>query len=252
MGAQVKMSKSKKNVIDPQDIIDTYGADAARLFILSDSPPERDIEWTTAGIEGAWKYVNKLYKSIQDIVNANVLAPIAVEKPESFGESATTLRKIAHRAADNIGKDIENFHMNRAVARLREFSNAFSSIHAVKSGDTGLDWALREALEYFVIMINPMMPHLAEELWEALGHNTPLTQISWPKAEKHLLADDTVTLAVQVNGKMRATITLPASADKDTAEKTALAEGSVQSALAGLTVKKIIVVPGRVVNVVAA
>ncbi len=245
MGAQIKMSKSKRNVIDPQDIIDTYGADAARLFILSDSPPERDIEWTTSGIEGAWRYINKLHRLIADASDSLS----TVQKPAAFSDAATKLRRDAHKAIDGVGRDIEAFHMNKAVARLRELSNA---IGAFKPADDADKWALREAIESFLIMINPVMPHLAEELWEGLGHKTGLTKTPWPKVDPALLESDTVTIAVQVNGKTRATITLPANADQKTAEDAALAENTVKAALEGKSVKKIIVVPGRIVNVVAA
>jgi leucyl-tRNA synthetase len=246
MGAQTKMSKSKKNVIDPQDIIDTYGADAARLFILSDSPPERDIEWTTAGIEGAWRYINKLFRMISDA--AEICADIK-QKPASFSEPANALRRETHKTIDAVGRDIEAFHMNKAVARLRELSNTVGDF---KPSDDADKWALREAIESFIIMVNPMMPHFAEEIWEMLGNKTGLTQISWPKADESLLSNDTVTMAVQVNGKMRATITLPANAEQKQAEEAALADNNVQSAIAGKSIKKIIVVPGRIVNVVAA
>ncbi len=246
IGAQVKMSKSKKNVIDPQDIIDTYGADAARLFILSDSPPDRDIAWTTAGIEGAWKYVNKLERMISEVAAS---LPKSAAKPAQFSDNALKLRRETHKTIDGVGKDIEAFHMNKSVARLRELSNTFGSFKAADASD---QWALREAIESFIIMINPMMPHLAEEIWEQLGHKENLTQTAWPKADPALLESDTVTLAVQVNGKMRATITLPATADQKTAEEAALSESNVKSALQGKSVKKIIVVPGRIVNVVAA
>jgi leucyl-tRNA synthetase len=242
----IKMSKSKKNTIDPQDIIDTYGADSARLFILSDSPPERDIEWSTAGIEGAWKYVNKLHRLITEAAEASAGVK---DKPSAFSETALKLRRETHKTIEGTSRDIEAFHMNKYVARLRELSNTIS---AFKANDESEKWALREAIESLIQMINPMMPHLAEELWEELGHKTGLTQTPWPKAEKELLEADTVTLAVQVNGKMRGTITLPANANQQQAEDAALAETNVQTALDGKTVKKIIVVPGRVVNVVAA
>lgn len=245
MGPQIKMSKSKRNVIDPQDIIDTYGADAARLFILSDSPPERDLEWSTSGIEGAWRYINKIFRMITDY--AEILS--SVSKPASFSANATELRRATHKTIDGVAKDIEAFHMNKAVARLRELSNTISSF---KANDDGDKFALREAIESFTQMINPMMPHLAEELWEHLGHKTPLTKTSWPKADPALLEADTVTLGVQVNGKMRATITLPANADQKTAEAAALEQDTVKAALEGKSVKKIIVVPGRMVSVVAA
>ena len=171
------------------------------------------------------------------------------DKPSSFSEAAVKLRRETHKTIDGASRDIEAFHMNKYVARLRELSNTVS---AFKANDEGDKWALREAIESLIMMINPMMPHLAEELWEELGRKTGLTQTSWPKAEKDLLEADTVTLAVQVNGKMRGTITLPANANQQQAEDAALAEQTVQAALDGKTVKKVIVVPGRIVNVVAA
>ena len=244
MGPQIKMSKSKKNVIDPQDIIDTYGADAARLFILSDSPPDRDLEWSTAGIEGAWKYINKIFRLISE--NSSVTTSA---KPSSFSDAATDLRRATHKTIEAVAKDIEAFHMNKSVARLRELSNTISSFSAKDDADK---WALREAVESFIVMANPMIPHFAEEAWSMLGHKTPLTQTPWPKADPALLEADTVTLAVQVNGKMRATITLPAAASQKDAESEALAQDTVKAALEGKSVKKIIVVPGRIVNVVAA
>jgi leucyl-tRNA synthetase len=250
VGPSIKMSKSKKNVIDPQDIIDTYGADAARLFILSDSPPERDIEWTTGGIEGAWRYVNRLHRMISDIVKE-----LPAHTPPQAGgikggsDAALKLRRETHKTIDGVERDIEAFHMNKAVARLRELSNAIAAFKCESDADK---WALREAVESFLIMINPMMPHLSEEMWEALGHKTMLTATPWPKADPGLLENDSVTLAVQVNGKTRATITLPVSAGQKEAEEAALAEHTVKNALEGKSVKKIIVVPGRIVNVVAA
>lgn len=245
IGPVIKMSKSKRNVIDPQDIIDTYGADSARLFILSDSPPDRDLEWSTAGIEGAWKYINKIHRTIREAD----LAAAAAAKPEKFSDTAMDLRRTTHKTIDAVAKDIEAFHMNKAVARLRELSNLFGSFTPKDDADK---WALREAIESFVVMVNPMIPHMAEELWETLGHKTPLTQTAWPSLDASLLQDDVVTLAVQVNGKMRATITLPAGADQKAAEAEALAQDNVKAALEGKSVKKIIVVPGRIVNVVAA
>jgi len=246
IGAVTKMSKSKKNVVDPQDIIDTYGADAARLFILSDSPPERDLEWTAAGIEGAWKYINKLHRSIED--SFDQLPPVSTAKPAEFSDKALDLRRATHIAINGIAEDIEAFHMNKAVARIREFSNA---LIAFKASSDDEKWSLREGYEALVILFNPMMPHLAEELWSKLGHTQLLTETSWPTVEEKLLKADTVTIGVQVNGKTKATITLAADASKEDAEKIALEQDNVKRAIEGQTVRKVIVVPGRIVNVVA-
>lgn len=246
VGPSIKMSKSKKNVVDPQDIMDTYGADAARLFILSDSPPERDLEWTEGGIEGAWKFINRLYRLV--VEPCIELPAIGTASPSDISGAGLELRRMAHKAVDGISSDIEAFHMNKAVARIRELSNAISSFKANSPSDA---WVLREALELLVQCMNPMMPHLAEELWTQLGHKEILAESSWPVAEKSLLVEDSVTIGVQVNGKVRATITLPKDADKQAAEDMALSEPNVKKALDGMTIRKVIVVPGRIVNVVA-
>ena len=245
-GAVIKMSKSKKNVIDPQDIIDTYGADAARLFILSDSPPERDLEWTVGGIEGAWRFVNKLHRTITDALPS--LPDVGTAQPSDFGDKAKELRSTTHKSIVGVAEDIDNFHMNKAVARIRELSNALT---AFKPSDDSDAWALREGYEALVRLFNPMMPHLAEELWLQLGHEVILTEAPWPTHDEKLLKDDSVTIGVQVNGKVRATITLASDCSKDEAEKIALEQDGVKNAIAGQTVRKVIVVPGRIVNIVA-
>jgi len=242
-----KMSKSKKNVIDPEDILKTYGADAARLFILSDSPPERDLEWTESGIEGAWRFVNRLHRLLNEVLPGLPTKGSAV--PASFSDKANALRRAAHKTIGGVAADIEAFLMNKAVAKVRELSNTISEF---KPQDTPDFWALREAHEILIRCMNPMMPHLSEELWALLGHKTILAQTPWPVADQSLLAADTVTIGVQVNGKLRATITLPVNAAQDVAEKTALSEDGVKSAIGDLTVRKVIVVPNRIVNVVVS
>ena len=243
-GATIKMSKSKNNGVDPQDIIDTYGADAARLFILSDSPPERDLEWTEAGIEGAWKYINKLYRTVQGSLPD---IGTALNMPGDLPPDALALRRKTHATIKGVTDDIQNFHMNKAVARIRELSN---EIFGFDARDEAAKACLREAIETLLILINPMTPHLAEELWHNLGHQTLLAEQEWPKADSGLLAEDQVTIAVQVNGKVKATITLPKDADEAAAKDVALNEPGVQKALDGKTLRKFIYVPGRIVNVV--
>ena len=158
------------------------------------------------------------------------------------------VRRQTHQAIAGVAEDIEAFHMNKAVARIRELSNTLA---AFKPQDEADKWVLREGYESLVVLFNPMMPHLAEELWQALGHSTILAETSWPECDDSLLKNDTVTIGVQVNGKVKATITLATDTNKEEAEKLALAEPGVQKALEGQTVRKVIVVPGRIVNVVA-
>src|SRR5882757_8095807 len=245
VGRSEKMSKSKKNVIDPDQIIHDYGADTARWFMLSDSPPERDLEWTEAGVTGAWRFQQRLHRIASEATAE--LPAVGTAKPGSFSPAATDLRRAAHRAIAGVSADIEAFHFNKAVARLYELAN---TIGGTAANDPPTKWALREALEIFVHLIGPMTPHLAEELWLALGHTTLLTDAPWPAAEDALLVDDTVTIAVQLNGKLRGTVALPKDAPKDVAEKAALALPELARALDGKAPKRVIVVPNRIVNVV--
>jgi leucyl-tRNA synthetase len=246
IGPSIKMSKSKKNTIDPEDIISAYGADAARLFVLSDSPPERDIEWTTGGIEGAWRFVHRIHRLISTL--APQMPSIGAEKPAQFTPAAQKLRSAAHKSAHQMGEDIVAFHMNKAVARMRELANAISDFKITDDSDK---WAVREACEILAICMNPIMPHIAEEIWTIMGHKNLLVKTAWPTIDQSLLTEDEVTIAIQINGKTRATITLPKDASQEAAQELALAEPSVARALTGQTVRKIIVVPNRIVNVVA-
>lgn len=245
IGRVEKMSKSKRNVIDPEEIMNTYGADAARLFILSDSPPDRDMEWTESGLDGAWRYINKVYAYVHSVVSK--LPESGAQKPDQFSPKAKELRFKAHSTIKNVATDIEGFQLNKSVARVRELANA---LMAYDAGSVDETWAQREALEILVQLMNPMMPHLTEELWEMLGHEAYLVDTSWPVCDESLLVKDEITIAVQVNGKVRATITLPNDADKKLAEEKALAESQVQKFVEGKQIRKVIVVPNKIVNVV--
>ena len=245
VGRSEKMSKSKKNVVDPDQIIHDYGADTARWFMLSDSPPERDLEWTEAGVTGAWRFQQRLFRIASEALAD--LPTAGTAKPQSFSEAATDLRRAAHRTIVGVSADIEAFHFNKAVARLYELASA---IDGLKPKDAADKWAKREALEIFVRLTGPMTPHLAEELWQSLGHKSLLADSPWPLAEDTLLVDDTVTVAVQLNGKLRGTLQLAKDVAKDEAEKAALALPELARGLNGKTPKRVIVVPNRIVNVV--
>jgi len=251
IGAIEKMSKSKKNVIDPDDIMGSYGADVARWFMLSDSPPERDVEWTERGVQGAWRFTQRLWRLVGEAADVAKSAPDA--RPATFGEGALTLRKASHGALAKVSDAIEKLHFNVAVAHLYEYANAFSSsIGSQEQAPTpDYAWALREAAEILVKLIQPMMPHLAEECWSALGHKTLLATQPWPTLEPELLVENTITLPVQINGKKRADVTVLRDAPAAHIEKAVLALEAVQRALDGQPPKKVIVVPGRIVNVVA-
>jgi leucyl-tRNA synthetase len=254
VGRSEKMSKSKRNVVDPSRIIDSYGADTARWFMLSDSPPDRDLEWTTAGVEGAWKFAQRLWRLVAE--RLPMLPPRGAPMPATNDARCEALRRATHKTIAGVSEDIEKFHFNKAVARLYEFVNAITdSLGANGNGaapppNPAYAWALREALESLARLAGPMMPHLAEELWQRLGHDHMLAETPWPDADQALTVDANVTIAVQVNGKLRATIELPRDAAQAVAESAALADEAVRRALDGKPPRKVIVVPNRIVNVV--
>ncbi len=245
VGRSEKMSKSKKNTVDPQAIIETYGADAARLFMLSDSPPERDLEWTDSGIEGAWRYLNRLWRmaaTASEIPEGKVPA-ISVLTPKD----AAVLRQI-HRAIANVSDDLEKFRFNSAVARIRELTNALAEMSRENLGAN----VYRFGVATLAQLIGPLTPHLAEEMWRSLGHTDMLSETAWPSFDLALLVDDTATLAVQVNGKLRGTIDVAKGAPNDVCEAAALALPAVQKLLEGKPPRKVIVVCDKIVNIVAA
>jgi leucyl-tRNA synthetase len=245
VGRSEKMSKSRKNVVDPEAIIERYGADTARWFMLSDSPPERDLEWTDAGVEGARRFTQRLWRIASEALPA--LPPAGTPAPAGFDARATALRRASHRAIAWVTEDIEKFRFNVAVARVYELANALGEFEA---GDAAGRWALREAIETLVLLAGPMLPHLGEELWSRLGHRRLLADTPWPEAEPALLVEDSVTVAVQVNGKLRATLELGRDLDRAAAEAAALADERVRRAMEGRPARKLIVVPNRVVNIV--
>ena len=240
-GRVIKMSKSKRNVIDPAVIIDVYGADTARWFMLSDSPPERDMEWTESGIEGAWRFTQRLWRLVQENLDA-------VTKSGNDGPAGKALRSSLHKSIDAITKDIDAFQFNRAVARVHELANEITK--SLKSADEVSGASLKETFSTLAQLISPMMPHLAEEIWAALGNGKSLAEVSWPVAEASLLVDDSVTIAIQVNGKVRGTIEIARNSEEKLVQEQALALESVRKFVDGKPLRKVIVVPNRIVNVV--
>jgi len=245
IGRSEKMSKSKKNVVDPERIIGAYGADTARLFMLSDSPPDRDLDWTDAGVEGAWRYIGRVWRLFED--NLDQLAPIAKTIPDTFNDTALAMRSHVHKTIAAVTHDLDGFHFNKVVARIRELTNALETFK--ETGDAA-NWVRREAFETSAVLLNPLMPHLAEELWQLLGHDTLIAAAAWPVAVADLLIDNTVTIAVQVLGKLRGTLQVPKDHPQDQVQAAALALDTVQAAMHGKTPRKVILVPNRIVNVV--
>ncbi|WP_297111332.1 leucine--tRNA ligase [uncultured Devosia sp.] len=246
IGSVEKMSKSKKNVVDPDEIVRTYGADTARWFMLSDSPPERDVQWTESGVEGASRFQQRVWRLVNDVVG---IAQQSSDTVASDSADALGLRKIIHRAVAGVAQDIEGLGFNRAVARIYELTNALAKAKEASKGPE-LVTTLREGVEKLVQLINPMMPHLAESCWEVLEKQGLVADAPWPEVDQALLVDDEVTLPIQINGKRRGEITVAKDLPAAEVEALVLALELVQKALDGKAPKKVVVVPNRIVNIV--
>ncbi|KQM74278.1 leucine--tRNA ligase [Sphingomonas sp. Leaf20] len=231
VGRVEKMSKSKKNTVDPEPIVDQYGADAVRWFVLSDSPPERDLPWSESGIEGAWRFVQRLWRLIE-----------ADDAAKAEGDDIA-LRKLCHRTTVGIESDINALQFNKAVARLYSLCSAIEK--APPSADR------EQAIRTLLLLVSPMVPHVAEEAWATAGNDGLIADAAWPAVDPALLVDDEVTIAVQVNGKLRDTLVFPKGAPKDEVEAAALASEKIVRLLEGKPPRKVIVVPDRLVNIVA-
>jgi leucyl-tRNA synthetase len=245
IGPAEKMSKSKKNVVDPESIIDRYGADTARWFMLSDTPPERDIEWTESGVAGAWRFIQRVWRLVNEI--ARLPADTSGRSVDDAASEA--LRRAIHQSLHAVSLDIEGLRFNRAIARIYELANALTSALAPAEG--GVPTAvLREGAIILVQMFAPMMPHFAEESWRILGQPGLVVHATWPVPEARLLAEETVTIAVQVNGRRRDEVTLRRGLPAEEVESIVLKLDNVRRAMDGKQVRKVIVVPDRIANVV--
>jgi len=237
IGRIEKMSKSKKNVVDPTDLVKKYGADAARLFMLSDSPPERDLEWSDAGIEGCFRFLNKLWNYIEKFSNIE----------PSKEKNDHDLRPKIHSCIDFVTSSMEKMHFNGAIAGIRELSNEVLSLDI---NDKGNYIVIKESIETILMLLSPVTPHLCEELWEKIGNKESLLRSSWPKANPEFVKSDYYILAIQVNGKLRATLKVATSATKEDLQKLALEDKNIKKFIGDSKVKKVIIVPGKIVNLV--
>lgn len=244
-GRTEKMSKSKKNVVDPNKLIEQYGADTARLFSLFAAPPEKDLEWNEQGVDGCSRFLGRVWRAVTD--NLELIG--SAEIPAEVSGSAADLRRKTHQTIKKVTEDVDGrFHFNTAIAAVMELVN---SIYAFKDGEQN-PGVMREALETVVLLLNPFVPHVCEELWEILGHSESVETVGWPKWDEKALISAEITLVVQVNGKVRSKLSVAVDADKAAIEAAALAEENVQRFVEGKQVRKVIVVPGRLINIVVS
>jgi len=247
MGGIEKMSKSKNNGVDPQSMIDKFGADTVRLFMMFAAPPEQSLEWSDSGVEGAHRFIKRLWRQVQEHLTLG--QPPALEAG-SLSDDQKAMRRKTHetiqKASDDIGRRTT---FNTAIAAVMELSNTLARFE--DSSPQGLAVA-REAVEASVLLLAPIIPHACHVLWEQLGHTDPVIVASWPSVDEQALTRDSIELVVQVNGKLRARVEAPASADKAAVEALAMADDNVQRHIDGKTVRKVIVVPGKLVNIVVS
>ncbi|MBF0359059.1 MAG: leucine--tRNA ligase [Magnetococcales bacterium] len=251
VGRNEKMSKSKNNVIDPNDLIAGYGADTARIFMLFAAPPDQDLEWNESGVDGAWRFLNRLWRMVQDIQERHGDSSPASKTPNDA--SLKKLRAKTHETIDRVTRDMERQQFNTGIAAVMELVNAGIKQLAAKENreDTEVGEVLMELAQTAVILLSPYAPHITEELWQILGNSDHLGMQRWPRLDKDALVKDEITVVVQINGKLRSRLTLPAESSKEDQEKAALADPKIVANLESVTVRKIIVIPGRLVNIVA-
>ncbi len=241
-----KMSKSKGNVVDPNSLIDRYGSDTARLFSLFAAPPEKDLDWNDQGVEGSFRFLNRVWKLVHDRLDLiNNAGPLDVA---GLSPGERTLRRAVHKTVKKVTEDIEDrFHFNTAIAAVMELLNVLQSAEAAtpQAGPV-----MKEALESLILLLAPFVPHMTEELWQRLGHDRPLSDTPWPEYDKDAAIDDEVLMVVQVNGKLRSKITVAAGTDEESLKAIALADEKVLPFLQGVQVRKVICVQGKLVNIV--
>jgi len=241
-----KMSKSKGNTVDPQALIEQYGADTVRLFIMFAAPPEQSLEWSDKGVEGAHRFLNRVWRQVQAHVEQGVVP--ACQSQAGLGQEAKALRLKLHQSLQKITDDMgRRMHFNTAIAACMELLNEIGKFKPVSDLDRQV---MQEALEILLLMLSPMVPHMTQKLWEALGKTDLILNQSWPQVDEQALVQDEIELMIQVNGKLRGKIQVAVDADKATILTTAKSETNVQKYIAGKTLVKEILVPGRLVNLV--
>jgi leucyl-tRNA synthetase len=240
-----KMSKSKGNTVDPQELIDQYGADTVRLFTMFAAPPEQSLEWSDSGVEGAYRFLKRLWKAVHEHVGRGMAPPL---NREALDDAQRTLRRKVHETIQKVSDDVgRRYTFNTAIAANMELLNELGRFD--DDSDAGRA-VVQEALESAVLMLAPIVPHIAHRLWQALGHDEAVVDCRWPRLDEAALVQDTLDIVVQVNGKLRGRVTVPARADRDAVQAAALADENVRKFVADGSLRKVIVVPGKLVNLV--
>lgn len=246
------MSKSKNNGVDPQQLVDEYGADTARLFMMFASPPEQTLEWADTGVDGAFRFLKRLWKQVHDHVQQGAVASIPTQSGGDLTAELKSLRFQLHQTIAKVGDDLGRRHtFNTAIAAVMELMNALGKLHdASPAAHPAARSLTQEALENIVLLLSPIIPHICHALWRELKPGSELLDQPWPQADPTALVQDEIELVVQVNGKLRGQIRIAKDAERATIERLALANDQVQKFVAGQMVKKVVVVPGRLVNIV--
>lgn len=241
-----KMSKSKGNVVDPDALIKHYGADTARMFSLFAAPPEKDLDWNEQGVEGCYRFLNRVWKLTHDNMETTLVAPVL--DPATLTDEERTLRRAVHKTLKKVTEDIdERFHFNTAIAAVMELMN---TLQGARMNSPQAAAVMKEALELVITMLAPFVPHIAEELWQQLGHKTPLSETSWPVWDAEAVLDEELLVVVQVNGKLRSKLSVAVGIDEETIKQMALADEKIRGFTDGTQIRKVIYVPGKLVNIV--
>jgi len=252
VGRVEKMSKSKKNVVDPNSLLDTYGADTTRLFCLFAAPPERDLEWSEQGVEGSFRFLSRVWRTAMNWIPRTKEAMSFEEDLSTLSVDLKEIVQKAHATVDKVTQDLARFHFNTAISAVMELNNLLIAKNESIENEIQSPEVMRFCIETMALLLAPMVPHFSEELWCQLGYSTSISTATWPKANKEALVKDVVTIVIQINGKLRARFDAPMGVAKEELEKIALANDYIQNYLAGKTVRKVIIVPDKLVNIVVS
>ena len=247
-----KMSKNKGNVVEPEEQAGKFGVDTVRLYVLFEAPPEKEVNWTDERLEGPSRFLHRVWRFVQNEKDAlNQAAPI--DGSEEWNELETSLRRKTHQTIARVTRDIEQrLHLNTAIAAIMELVNELYKAIDPRPYRSDTWKVIRQATDAVILLLNPFAPHIAEELWQSLGNRKGITTVSWPSYDAEIAAEDTITLVVQVNGKLRSRLQLPAGEDEEEVKRRALADEKVRSLVEGKDIRRVVVVPNRLVNVVVA